>query len=68
MFTKSIIIITMAMIVISLASALLFLIRDEGKTKRTILALSIRIGLSIGLFVFLLLGVHFNWITPHGIS
>lgn len=67
MFTKTIIIITMVLILISLASALVFLVRDEGKTKRTIFALSMRIGLSIGLFVFLFLAFHYQWITPHSL-
>ena len=67
MFIKTIIIITMVLILISLSSALVFLVRDEGKTKRTIFALSLRIGLSIGLFVLLFFAFHFHWITPHAL-
>ncbi len=50
----------------SLFSALYYLIRDKGGSTRTVRALSWRIGLSITLFVLLMLSHHFGWITPHG--
>lgn len=49
----------------SLASALFYLIRDKGTSDRTIKALTVRITLSVTLFVLLLLGFKFGWITPH---
>lgn len=67
MITKTIIFITMLIILGSLASSLIFLVRDEGKTKRTVKALSWRIGLSLALFIFLLLSFLFGWISPHSI-
>lgn len=65
MFARSIIFIVMLVILISLASGLVFLIRDEGKTKRTVKALSWRIGLSLALFLFLFLAFSLEWIHPH---
>lgn len=67
MFIKTIILITMLVILISLASGLVFLVRDEGKTKRTVKALSWRIGISLALFLFLLLAFSLDWIKPHSI-
>jgi hypothetical protein len=67
MFARTIIFIVMLVILISLASGLIFLIRDEGKTKRTVKALSWRIGLSIALFLFLFLAFSLEWIHPHPI-
>ena len=67
MFTKILIIIVMLIILGSLASGLIFLVRDKGKTDRTVKALTWRIGLSISLFLFLLLAFKFHWITPHAI-
>lgn len=67
MFIKTIIFIAMLVILISLASGLIFLVRDEGKTKRTVKALSFRIGISIALFLFLILAFLFDWITPHAL-
>lgn len=67
MLTKTIIFIAMLVILIALASSLIFLVRDEGQTKRTVKALSWRIGISIGLFLFLILAFSLDWITPHSI-
>ncbi|HEU4777889.1 MAG TPA: twin transmembrane helix small protein [Telluria sp.] len=55
------------MIIGSLGSALFFLMRDKGKSNRTVHALALRVGLSITLFL-LLLGAHYmGWIQPTGI-
>ena len=67
MFTKVLIILVMLIILISLGSGIVFLVKDEGKTKRTVKALTWRIALSIGLFIFLILGFSFGFISPHGI-
>ncbi|KTD18331.1 twin transmembrane helix small protein [Legionella jordanis] len=67
MFTKAIILIVMLIILIALGSSLIFLVRDEGKTKRTVKALTWRIGLSLLLFLFLFLAFSMGWITPHAV-
>ncbi len=67
MFTKTIIFIVMLVILGSLASGLFFLVRDNGKTKRTVKALSWRIGLSLVLFLFLFLAFSLGWIHPHAL-
>lgn len=67
MFTKAIIFIVMLIILISLASGIVFLIRDGGKSNRTVKALTWRIALSLGLFIFLLVGFSFGFISPHTI-
>lgn len=67
MLAKMIIIIGMVCILIALMSSLFFLVRDEGKTKRSVKALSWRIGLSLSLFLFLLLAYYLKWITPHAL-
>ncbi|MBN9230688.1 MAG: hypothetical protein BGO90_11880 [Legionella sp. 40-6] len=67
MITKLFIIFVMIIIVGSLASGLVFLIRDAGNTKRTVKALTIRVGLSLCLFLFLLAAFKLGWIQPHAI-
>ncbi len=67
MFTKYIVFLAMLIILISLASALFFLVHDEGKSKRTVKALSWRIGISLALFLFLFLAFSLDWIRPHAI-
>ena len=64
MFIKIVIVAVFLMIVASLFSALLFFYRDKGASKRTVKALSVRISLSILLFVLLLLGYYFGLISP----
>ncbi|KTC87550.1 MULTISPECIES: twin transmembrane helix small protein [Legionella] len=67
MLTKAIIIITMLIILFSLGSGLVFLVRDEGKTKRTVKALTWRIALSLVLFLFLFIAFSLGWIKPHAV-
>ena len=67
MLAKVIIITTMILIVVALISGLFFLIREKGDSKRTVKALSWRIGLSLALFFFLFIAFRFNWITPHAL-
>jgi len=67
MFTKIFIVCVMLIILGSLASGLVFLIKDEGKTKRTVKALSWRIGLSLSLFLFLFIAFSLGLINPHGV-
>jgi hypothetical protein len=49
----------------SLGSALVYLIKDGGKTKRTVNALTIRISLSLALFLFLMFGYYMGWFVPN---
>lgn len=51
----------------SLASALVYLMRDKGGTNRTVNALTVRVGLSIALFLFVLFAHHMGWIESSGI-
>ena len=50
------IIIVMLGILISLGSGLVFLVRDRGKTNRTVRALSIRVALAVLLLILLAVG------------
>ena len=67
MWIKVIIIVIFLGIIASLASGLVYLVRDRGNSRRTLRALTWRIGLSVGLFVFLMILVATGVITPHGV-
>lgn len=54
-------------IVGSLVSALVFMMRDRGRTRNTVRALGLRVGLSIALFVFILVANQLGWIQSQGI-
>lgn len=55
----------LVLIVGSLGSALYFLMRDRGASNRTVNALTVRVGLSILLFLILVLGRRFGWIPAN---
>ncbi len=59
------IIVTLFIIVASLGSALFYLMRDRGDSRRTLNALKLRIGLSILLFLLILLGYFTGVLTPN---
>ena len=67
MLLKILIIIIMLIILGVLLSGLIFLVRDQGHTRRTVKALSWRIGLSLALFLLLFLAFAMGWIQPHGL-
>jgi len=61
---RIIIVLALAGIVLSLGSALVYLIRDKGKTNRTVNALTMRVAISLALFLFILFSYWMGWITP----
>jgi hypothetical protein len=52
------------LIVGSLASAAVFMFRDRGGSKRMVKALAWRVGLSVALFLFLMVGYYFGLLQP----
>src|SRR5690606_42054293 len=54
-------------IVASLVSAGFYLTKDQGETNRMVNALTVRIGLSILLFLFVLLAWRLGWIEATGL-
>ncbi len=59
----------LAAIIASLGSALYYLTRSStADPRRFARALTIRIGLSVALFILLMIAWYFGLITPHGLS
>lgn len=50
----------------SLTGGLFFLAKDQGRTRRTMYSLTVRIALSITLFVLLIIGYMTGLLRPHG--
>ncbi len=67
MSVKLIVIILFLLIVVNLGSALFFMLKDKGQNKRTVNALTWRIGLSVLVFICLLIAYALGFIEPHGI-
>ena len=64
---KILIIVTLFAIVISLGSALFHMARGKGDSKKMARALTVRIALSVALFILLMLAWYNGLITPHGV-
>jgi len=65
---KWIIPVVLLMIVVSLGSALYFMMKDRGNSSRMVHSLMLRIGLSIALFLGILLAHYFGLIEATGIK
>ncbi len=53
---NALILVVMLGILVSLATGLVFLVRDRGKTQRTVISLSVRVALSVLLLALLAYG------------
>lgn len=62
MLIKIATVIVLLVIIGSLFSALVFLLKDKRGSDRTVKALTMRIGLSIVLFLLLILAAHYGYI------
>jgi hypothetical protein len=65
---KTVIVILLLVVLFSLFQALFFLIKDDSKSDRMLKALTWRIGLSVFIFILLLIGQAVGLIQPHGLS
>jgi hypothetical protein len=64
---RLIVIVALIAIVTALFTALVFLYRDRGHGNRVVIALAIRVLLSMGLIAFLVVSWRMGWITPGGL-
>jgi hypothetical protein len=53
----------LVLILLSLGSALFYLVKDRGQSMRTVKALALRVGLSVTLFLILMASYYFGFIT-----
>ncbi|HTD90596.1 MAG TPA: twin transmembrane helix small protein [Burkholderiales bacterium] len=60
---KYIVILFLLFIVYSLGAAAYFMLRDGGASERMVRALTVRVALSVTLFLLLMAGIHFGFIT-----
>jgi hypothetical protein len=64
---KIFVVIGFVLIIGSLASAMVFLIRDRGRTRNVARALGFRVGFSVLLFLLILLAHAMGWIQSTGV-
>ena len=61
------VILALVCIVGLLFSALFFMFKDKGDSKRMVRALTWRVALSVSLFLMLMVGFYFGWIGKQGL-
>ena len=64
---RYVVVLAFVLIIGSLASALVFMMKDKGRSDRTVQALALRVGFSIALFVSILVAYKLGWIHPTGV-
>ena len=66
MYTKIIVVLFLFFIIASLFSGLYYLVKYKGTSERTVRALTVRISLSVLLFILLIIGYATGLLQPHG--
>ena len=64
---RIIVILFLVFILVSLGSALFYLVKDKGQSDRTVRALTLRISLSLILFIMLMASYYFGLIPQTGL-
>jgi hypothetical protein len=67
LFMRIIALLFIVFILASLASGLYFLIKDKGQSDRTVKMLTVRVALSLTLFLLLMGGYYFGFIPQSGL-
>ena len=68
MIIKYLIVAVLIAIVFSLVSGMYYMLKDKGESKRMVHSLTVRISLSVALFVLLFIAWYFGLIQPHPIA
>jgi hypothetical protein len=68
MIIKYLIVAVLIAIVASLGSGLFFMLKDKGGSRRMVNSLTVRIGLSVALFVLLFVAWSMGLIQPHALT
>jgi hypothetical protein len=64
---RTVILILLFAVIVSLFSGLYFVYKDKGGTRRAVIALTIRIALSLTVFVLLIAAYLFGWVPERGL-
>lgn len=68
MLVKLLIVLLLIGIVVALVFGGVFLVKDPSTSKRTVKALSWRVGLQVALILVLILAFFMGWLQPHGVG
>ena len=66
---KTLLVIAFLIVIVwNLGAGLYYLMIDRGQTKRTVNALTRRIGVSVALILLVIVSIYMGWIKPHGVG
>ena len=66
---KTLLVIAFLIVIVwNLGAGLYYLLVDRGQTKRTVNALTRRIGVSVALILLVSVSIYMGWIKPHGVG
>ncbi len=65
---KIALVVVLLVVIFNLGQALYFMMTDKDDDRRTVWALTRRIGLSLVLIAMVILGIWLGWLHPHGIN
>ncbi|VAW40952.1 hypothetical protein MNBD_GAMMA01-328 [hydrothermal vent metagenome] len=64
---KIVIVVVLLFIMYNLAVAMYYMIKDKGQGKNTVRFLTVRIAVSVGLFIVILFALKMGWIQAHSL-
>ncbi len=62
---KYLIVVILLFIIFSLGSAMFYLVKGQGKSQNTVRFLTVRVALSVVLFLFIIVAAKMGWIEPN---
>ena len=65
---KVALVIMFLVVIFNLGQALYFMMTEKDESKRTVWALTRRIGFSLVLIAMVIVGIKLGWIHPHGVG
>jgi cytochrome bd-type quinol oxidase subunit 2 len=65
---KTALVVVLLVVIFSLGQALYFMMTDKDNDKRTVWALTRRIGLSLLLIAMVAFGIWMGWLHPHDVG
>jgi hypothetical protein len=64
---RIVILLLLLVVLASLFSGLYFVYKDKGQSNRAVIALTIRVAVSVLVFAILMISYHFGWIAERGL-
>jgi succinate dehydrogenase hydrophobic anchor subunit len=65
MLVKIFLVLIVLSMLVTLGTGLVYLIKDQGRSERTLKTLMVRAGFTVVLLIILLVGIATGWIVPH---